>query len=312
MKKVIIGQETFAGKIAEEISSARFFQLEERIFPDGEVCPRILIPDASLLKDTHAVVALQLEQGQCANQYLVSLLWTLYNVKRYQPAKLTCIMPYHIYSRQDTEFRGGEPFSSRYLGQTLEAAGIDYFITINSHSYGKIELDHFFSSSYAVGLSAIPTLARALKSQLGSPEEALCFSPDEGALLLAKEAAQGLGSPYFGALKKKRDRETGIITQTFMGIDVPVEGHPVVIVDDLVSSGGTMIGAAELLREKGAMDIYFLYTHPVHTAERLKRILESKPRLAITSDSIKTNFDGMTIVSVIPLLSKAIERLPSA
>jgi ribose-phosphate pyrophosphokinase len=93
---------------------------------------------------------------------------------------------------------------------------------------------------------------------------------------------------------------------------ISVEGHPVVIVDDLVSSGGTMMGAAELLREKGATDVYYLYTHPLHSSERFKRILESKPRMVLASDTIKTNFDGMTVVSVIPLLSEAITRLPSA
>ncbi len=82
-----------------------------------------------------------------------------------------------------------------------------------------------------------------------------------------------------------------------------MEGHPVVIVDDLVSSGGTMMGAAELLREKGATDVHYLYTHPVHSNKWFKRILESKPRSVFASDTIKTSFDGMTIVSVVPLIS---------
>ncbi|MFW9853845.1 MAG: ribose-phosphate diphosphokinase [Candidatus Thorarchaeota archaeon] len=312
LKMVIVGQESFAGKIAENISSARFFPLEKRLFPDGEVCPRLVISDPSQLEGTHAIVALQLELGQCVNQYLVSLLWTLYNVKRYRPAILTCIMPYHLYSRQDTEFREGEPFSSRYLSEALEAAGIDNFMTVNSHSYGKTDLGYFFPKSRAIGLSAVSTLARALREHLDSPVDVICFSPDEGALQLAQEAAQGLGSPYYGAIKKERDRDTGVITQTFMGVGIPVEGHPVVIIDDLVSSGGTMMGAAELLREKGATDVYYLYTHPVHSSERFKRILESKPRMVFASDTIKTNFNGMTVVSVIPLLSDAIKRLPSA
>ncbi len=308
MTVIIVGKEDFAGKIAQEVSSSIFIEIEERIFPDGELCPRILISDETLLNGNHVILALQLSLNQCKNEYLISLLWTLYNLKRYNPAKITCIMPYHLYSRQDTEFRVGEPLSSYYLSLALEAAGIDNFVTINTHSYGKGDIRKFFPKSNPFGLSALPYLAKAVKDHFPSFNEGICFSPDEGALLLAKEAADSIGTTHFGAIKKERDRNTGKITQSLVGIDIDIEGHPVIIVDDLVSSGNTMIGAAKILKEKGATEIIFAYIHAVHSSENFARILQAKPSAVFTTDTIKTDFKGLNIVSIVPLLSNWIRK----
>jgi ribose-phosphate pyrophosphokinase len=302
MEIVIIGKPDFAGKIAQEIPSANFIELEERIFPDGEVCPRLLISTEQELKGTHAVIAMQLELNQCKNNYLISLLWTIYNVKRYNPVKITCFMPYHLYSRQDAEFRLGEPFSIQYLALALESAGLDSFLTINSHTYGKTKISHFFPNSQANELSAIPLLGEALKSKISSPKDVICFSPDEGAILLAKEAANALGTPHFCAIKKERDLNTGKITQSLVGLDIKIEDHSVMIIDDVVSSGGTMIGAVETLRDKGAKNVYLAYVHAVHSPIDFSRLLKVNPNLILTTNTVKSNIEGFTKVSIIPLI----------
>jgi ribose-phosphate pyrophosphokinase len=299
---VIIGKPDFAGKIANKIPSSCFIEIEERIFPDGEVCPRLLLSEVNILEQSHAIIALQLKQNQPINQYLISLVWTIYNIKQYNPAKISCFMPYHLYSRQDRTSRSGEPLSIKYLASVLESAGINNFITINSHIFGKTEINNYFSTCHAYNLSAISLLSSTLKKYNFSTEEIICISPDEGALIFAKEAAKTINSTNYGAIKKHRDPNTGEITQTIEGIDFEIHTNVALIIDDLVSSGGTMIGAAQILIDKGVKDVIFAYVHAVHSPENFSRLLQVNPSLILATDTIKTDINGLTIVSVIPLI----------
>jgi ribose-phosphate pyrophosphokinase len=303
MKFIVVGKQDFAGKLSTEIEGAIFIEIEERIFPDGEVCPRLILENKNPFENSHVIIAMQLRLGQPINQYLISLLLTIYNIKRRGTTKVTCIMPYHIYSRQDRESRLGEPISSKYLASMLEAAGINEYITINSHSYGKNPLSDFFSESTSISLSAIPLIARTVKKLSNSSEDILCFSPDEGALMLAKEAAEAINSPYYGAIRKRRDPDTGEISQEMVGIEIPLKNRNILIIDDLVSSGGTMIGAARIFKQQGAKEVYLGYIHGVHTIEKFENLQKEDIRLFVTSDSIKLDIPGLTTVSVVKLLA---------
>ena len=304
MQIIILGQSHFAKKLADKVPKAVFLEIEEKIFPDGEICPRILMTDEELFRNAHVIIALQLELTQSKNQYLISLLLTIYNVKRFGAAKVTCIMPYHLYSRQDRESRLGEPLSNRYLASMLEDAGIDNFLTINSHSYGKNPLTDFFKKATATTISAIPILAKAVKEQSNATQDILCFSPDEGALMLAEEAANAINSPFFGAIKKIRNLDTGEISQELVGIDIPIENREVLIVDDLVSSGGTMIGAAKIIRYQGAKAVYLAYIHGVYSIENFHNLEKENFQLILTTDTIKSDFPTLTTISVIDLISE--------
>jgi len=308
MDVILLGKPEFAGKIAENLSSSTYIGIEERIFPDGEVCPRLLLSEENQIKGNHIVIAMQLESNQPKNQYLISLLWTIYNVKRHNPARISCVMPYHLYSRQDRESRKGEPISSRHLARAIESAGANDFITINSHTYGKVDIAQFFSNSQACDLSAIPILGSTLKSRLSPSQESICLSPDEGALFLAKEIARSMKTPYFAAIQKTRNLDTGEITQKLEGLSFEIENQSVVIIDDLVSSGRTMIGAANIAKEKGAKEVIFVYVHAVHSPTSFTTMQEVNPTLTITTDTIKTNISGLTTVSVVPLISSWIEE----
>lgn len=304
MRVIVIGKRDFAEKLAKRITSATFLEIDERIFPDGEICPRLLITDENELKNTHVIIALQLELTQSKNQYLIETLLTIQNVKRLGAKIVTCVMPYHIYSRQDRESRLGEPFSSKFLASMLESAGVNNFLTVNSHSYGKNLLKNFFNESFAISLSAIPLLSKAIKVRINENEDIICFSPDEGALKLAKEAAEAIDSSFFGAIRKSRDPNTGEIFQELMGINISVKNRDVIIVDDLVSSGGTMIGAARLLKKQGAKSVSLLYVHGVHSQENFKSLQQEKFKVILTTDSIKSNIQGLEFISVIDLIGK--------
>jgi ribose-phosphate pyrophosphokinase len=304
MRVIVIGKRDFAEKLAKRITSATFLEIDERIFPDGEICPRLLITSENELKNTHVVIALQLELTQSKNQYLLTTLLTIQNVKRLGAKIVTCVMPYHIYSRQDRESRLGEPFSSKFLASMLESAGVNNFLTVNSHSYGKNPLKDFFNESFAISLSAIPLLSKAIKARINENEDIICFSPDEGALKLAKEAAEAINSPFYGAIRKLRDPNTGEISQELMGINVSIKNRDIIIVDDLVSSGGTMIGAARLLKKQGAKSVSLSYVHGVHSHENFKSLQQEKFKVILTTDSIKSNIQGLEFISVIDLLGE--------
>jgi ribose-phosphate pyrophosphokinase len=308
MDIIIAGNPEFAGKIAEKLPNSFFIEIEERIFPDGEVCPRLLLSEEKQLEENHIVIAMQLKLNQRVNQYLVTLLWTIHNVKRYNPSRISCIMPYHIYSRQDRENRKGEPISSKYLASTLESAGVDDFVTINSHTHGKVDIAHFFTKSQASDLSALQILGTALKARVPSPQESICLSPDEGALFLAKGLAKAMNTTYFAAIQKTRDINTGEITQDLKDLSFEIKDRTVIIIDDLVSSGKTMIGAANIAKDKGAQGVIFAYIHAVHSPTSFVTMQEVEPTLTIATDTIKTNIEGLTTVSVIPLICNWIKE----
>lgn len=308
MDVILVGNPEFAGKIAETLSSSAYIGIDERFFPDGEVCPRLLLSEENQLKGNHIIIAMQLKLNQPKNQYLISLLWTIYNVKRHNPAQISCIMPYHLYSRQDRESRKGEPISSRHLASALESAGVNDFITINSHTHGKADIAQFFTNSQASDLSAIPILGPTLKSCMSSPQEGVCLSPDEGALFLAKELANAMNTPHFAAIQKTRNLDSGEITQKLEGLSFEIENRTVIIIDDLVSSGKTMIGAANIAKDKGAKGVIFAYIHAVHSPASFAAMQEVNPILTIATDTIKTNISGLTIVSVVPLISNWIKE----
>lgn len=308
MKVTLIGKADFAGKIAETLSTSTFVEIEERIFPDGEICPRLLITNENQLRGSHAIIAMQLDSNQPKNQYLISLLWTIYNVKRYNPSKLSCIMPYHLYSRQDRESRTGEPISSRYLALALEAAGINSFVTFNSHTHGKADINHFFTCSQAYDLSAISLLGKNLKSHLSSPEDSICLAPDEGALLLAKQAAKAMNTSFFSAIQKHRDLETGQISQKLGEVPFEIKGSSVVIIDDVVSSGKTMTGAARIAKDLGAKEVIFAYVHAVHSASGLLEMQKADPTFILTTDTIKTNISDLSKISIIPMIRTWIKK----
>ncbi|MHA1512810.1 MAG: ribose-phosphate diphosphokinase, partial [Candidatus Hodarchaeales archaeon] len=173
-----------------------------------------------------------------------------------------------------------------------------------SHSYGKNPLKDFFSESFAISLSAIPLLSKAIRARINEKEDILCFSPDEGALKLAKEAAEAIDSPFYGAIRKSRDPKTGEISQELMGINVSIKNRDVIIVDDLVSSGGTMIGAARILKQQGAKSVSLSYVHGVHSQKNFKSLQQEKFKVILTTNSIKSNIQGLEFISVIDLLGE--------
>jgi ribose-phosphate pyrophosphokinase len=174
----------------------------------------------------------------------------------------------------------------------LKAAGIDELVTVNIHS--EPALKHFLFP--AKTLSAIPLLAQYFVDK--GFKGAFALSPDKGAIQIAMQAKEVLGG-IAGHLDKTRDRYTGQTVQTAEGLNVKDE--TVIIFDDIISTGGTIVGAAKILHEKGARHVFCACVHGLLIGDAEKRIFDAGVEEIVGTDSVPGN---VSKVSLAPLLSQ--------
>ena len=194
-------------------------------------------------------------------------------------AKDVCaVIPYLAYARQDRAFLEGEVVSIALVAKLLETAGVRHVITIDIHS--QLAASHFASLQ---NVSSIPLLAgyAATKIKLHRP---IVVSPDAGGADRAKEFAQRLQTDIV-TLKKSRDRTTGEVTVDEK-LESDVFGRDAVLVDDMISSGGSIIKAAEMLRKKGASKVYAMCAHALLIDDAAKKIKAAGVQDVIATNSV--------------------------
>jgi ribose-phosphate pyrophosphokinase len=256
-----------AENIAERLG-AQLVAAELKVFSDGESKIRMGRADKNcvIVQSTHPPVDTHLMQAmmmarKCADD----------------GARDVCaVIPYLAYARQDRAFLEGEAVSVALVSKLLEAAGVRHVITVDIHS--KLAMSHFASMQ---NISSIPLLAdyTAANMKLQMP---IVVSPDFGGADRAKEFARRLKADTI-ALKKSRDRTTGEVTIEEK-LDADVSGRDAILVDDMISSGGSIVKAAELLRKKGAAKVYAMCAHALLIGDAAQKI-----RAAGVQDIIATN-----------------------
>jgi ribose-phosphate pyrophosphokinase len=290
--KIILGPSS--RELGEKIAELTGFEkvpVAYRVFPDGESYVRL----EGSVKDEHAAIVQTTCMPQDSN--LMQLAFMANASKRHGAKKVTAIVPYLAYARQDRIFLEGENVSIETIAAMLKAAGIDELITVNIHA--ETELSRF--PFPAKTLSAIPLLAEYFVQK--GHKKAFALAPDKGALYIVEQAKTVLGSES-GNLEKQRDRHTGKTTQT--GKHLNVKGETVIIFDDIISTGGTIVGAAKILREQGAAHVYTACVHGLLIGEAEKRMLDAGVEEIVSTDSVP----GKTSkVSLAPLLSEALKAL---
>ena len=257
---IVLGSDEFAEKLAKSLGSG-FVALEKIVFPDGELRPRIL---GSV--DEHVVLADRMILPTDPNKYLVEMLLTIRNLKAMNVKQIDVVMPYFIYSRQDKVFRKGEPFSAKHILELLEKAGSDRFFTVSSHAERDNEkLSLTAMPSYNIdGFVSIGEYLKGL--DLKNP---LVTGADMGVSRATGTVAGILNADEF-AFEKKRDLATGDIV---MHGEMNAKNRDVIIVDDIISSGGTMIKAIEISKKSGAGKIIAAAVHPVLAKGAYEKIL---------------------------------------
>ncbi|MFH0836348.1 MAG: ribose-phosphate diphosphokinase [Candidatus Micrarchaeota archaeon] len=290
---MIIAGGKLAGKIAQK-AGARFAEAEQRVFPDGELQPRF--SDVKGFKGEHAAYCPDFKHGGNPNDYLLSFLLGLNALRTLEPAKITAVMPYLVYARQDKSFRPGEPESLKWLGAEISKLA-DEFVTVNSHVYGKKNFQDYFSIP-AKDLSAFPLLGEELRKK--GLSNAVFVAPDNGALKITGEVRDAFDSGCESfAIEKSRSRETGELSMSF---SADLTDKTAVLVDDMVASGGTLVKASGLCRDKGASKVVACFVHGVFPGNAIE-ILDGFDSFLFcnTIASEKANLD------VAPLLANALK-----
>ena len=283
---------------------------EEREFEDGEHKSRPL--DTVAGADIYVVQSLHGGPEQSANDKLCRLLFFIGALKDSGAARVTAVAPYLCYSRKDRRTKPNDPVTTRYLASLFEAVGTDAIVTLDVHNPAAFE--NAFRCP-TIALTAAPLFVEYIKAQA---DKALCVvSPDPGGTKRAdifREALEAaLGRPLGKAFVDKR-RSAGVVSgDLFVG---EVEGMTALIIDDLISTGGTLVRAARAARKAGAKRVLALVTHGLFMpgAEAaladpaLDRIVvtDSVPAVQLGEGAARAKVD---MLPVAPLLAEAIRRI---
>ncbi len=276
--------------------------MERRIetFPDGETYVRLGASargrDAYIIQPTSAPV----------NDNLVELALLIDTVRRASAGRVTAVIPYYGYARQDRKFIGREPISAKLVANLITAAGADRVVSVDLHSpaiqgFFDIGMDH---------LTAIPLLTEYLKPQL--KPDSVVVSPDTGGVKRADLYARLLNLPL-AILHKKRASAHEVQMQAVIG---DIKGKHAIIVDDIIATGGTICEAVETLLKAGAQPaVKVVATHPVLSGEAPRLLRHSAIAEIVVTDTItiapevRAALPTRRVVSVAGLLANAIRRL---
>ncbi len=257
-------------------------------FPDGEL--RLLLP-----KPLPRRVIL-LRGLQQPNEKLVELLIAAPAARELGAQTLCLVSPYLAYMRQDMEFHPGEAVSQRHIARLL-AAHFDRIVTIDPHLHRIASLDEVMPPGVGRALSAAPLLGRWIAAR---QPDALLLGPDEESAQWVSEAARAGGLDHaVGHKVRHGDHQVSLALP-----DVAVQGRAVVLLDDMASTGRTLMGAAEQLLARGAASVDVAVTHALFNGDALAGLRAAGVRHVWSSNSVP--HAGSNAVSVVPLLAAAL------
>jgi ribose-phosphate pyrophosphokinase len=288
-----------AASIASAAGVALGDALVER-FPDGEVS--VDIRESVRDKDVFIIQS----TAPPVNDHLMELLAMVDACRRASAARIFAVIPYFGYARSDKRHGRREPISARLVADLLQTAGTDHVITIDLHAS---QIEGFFRIPVE-SLTAVSILCDALKRRL--PSDTVVVSPDAGRLKMATDYAQNLNTSVV-LLHKTRDTGADAHVTHLVG---DVRGRPCLVVDDMISTGGTIVEAVNKLVDMGARpDIAVAATHGLLVSGAQARLTAVPIGDVFVTDSIEQRTEGWTrlhAVSVGPPLADAIRRLASS
>ena len=238
-----------------------------------------------------------------ANDNLMELLVTIDALRRGSASRITAVMPYFGYARQDRKTGPRTPISAKMVANLITTAGANRVLTMDLHA-GQIQgfFDIPLDNLYAQPLFTKDIIDKKRASNLAF------VSPDVGGVMRARSFAKKLDAEL--AIIDKRRDAPGI--SAAMNVIGDVKGKICIIIDDLVDSGGTICNAALALKEKGAADVYGYCSHGVYSGEAINNIRDSVLKEMICTNSVKPSFElpkNMRYLSVAPLFGEAIMRI---
>jgi ribose-phosphate pyrophosphokinase len=238
------------------------------------------------------------------DRHLMELLLMIDALKRASAERITAVLPYYGYARQDRKDKPRMPISARLIANLIQRAGADRVLGLDLHAaqiqgFFDVPVDHLF---------AAPVMVEFFETQ--GRRDCTVVSPDAGGVERARAFAKHLNAPL--AIIDKRRTEVNVAE--VMHIIGDVEGRHCLIVDDLIDTAGTLVKAAEALMKQGALSVTACATHPVLSGPAVERISTSDIQQVIVTNSIPLRDDAMKcpkikVLSVAPLLARAIQSI---
>jgi len=268
-------------------------------FSDGE----ILVNIREVVRGSDVFII----QSTCppVNDNLVELLIMIDALKRASAGRITAVIPYFGYARQDRKARARDPISAKLVANLITTAGADRVLTMDFHvpqlqGFFDIPVDHLLGGAI---------LARYFAGKFEKLEDIVIVSPDVGSVSRARKFAQKLDSPI--AIIDKRRPKANV--SEIMNIIGDVRNKRVILVDDLIDTAGTVVNAADALQEFGAKEVYACCTHAVLSGPAVERIQNSSIKELVSLNTItlppEKRIDKITQLSVADVFAEAIERI---
>ena len=292
---------TLAKAIAQELGLP-LGNSEVGRFSDGEIS--VKINETVRGEDIYIVQP----TSQPVNDHLMELLIMIDAMRRASAGRITAVIPYYGYARQDRKTRARDPISARLVADLLQTAGADRGLTMDLHcsqiqGFFDIPVDH---------LVGIPLLTRYYQGKVAEDihnENVVAVSPDLGSVGRTRAFAGKLEIPL--AIIDKRRPKANV--SEVMNIIGNIEGKKVILVDDMIDTAGTICNAAQALKDRGAIEVLACCTHPVLSGPAINRIEESVISELVVLDTInlppEKQISKIKKISVAPIFADAIERI---
>ena len=245
------------------------------------------------------------------NEWIMEHLIMVDALKRASAKRITVVMPFYGYARQDKKHRGREPISARLMSDLFVTAGADRLIAVDLHTS---QIQGFFDGPVD-HLMAMPILTDYVKDKYGGGEvanELAIVSPDAGRIKVAEQWSHRLGGVPLAFIHKTRDisRPNESVANRVVG---EVRGRICILVDDMIDTGGTIVKAAEALMNEGAAGVVIAATHAILSDPAVDRLKNCPATEVVVTNTLPITddrqFDKLTVLSIAPLISRAIREV---
>lgn len=281
---------------------------EEREFEDGEHKARPLVSVRG--RDVYVIQSLFSDQTESVNDKICRLLFFLGAMRESGAARITAVIPYFAYARKDRRTKPRDPVTTRYMALLLEAVGIDVVMTLDVHNIVAFENAFRCRTEH---LDTRRLFAKHILSRIAD-DPVIIASPDPGGVKRAQlfqETFEQMAGRAVGKAYMEKRRSAGVVTGNLLVGDV--KNAVVLVIDDLISTGGTMLRAAEACLEHGAREVYALAAHGLFVGESEKVITDPRLAKTIITDTVPSfrldpgvSKKHVEVVSAAPLFAEAI------
>ena len=239
------------------------------------------------------------------NDNLIELLIMIDALKRASAGRITAVMPYFGYARQDRKAKARDPISAKLVANLLTVSGADRILTMDLHAaqlqgFFDIPVDH---------LVGVPILSQYFKEKFSDEDDIVVVSPDVGSVTRSRKFAQRLECPL-AIIDKRRPKANVCEVMNIIG---DIKDKKVILVDDMIDTAGTIINATNALTERGAKEVYACCTHAVFSGPAIERIKNSTIKEMVVLNTIdlqkEKRLDKIKVLSVASVFAEAIERI---